>query len=276
MIISTKHLTLKKKSMALTSYKVSAPGSIMLMGEHAVLHGYAAIVCAIPHRVTITLTMREDNKIVIDSTTFGQYQTDINKIVIKKPYQFVLTAIQRFSKKIPCGLTLIIESDISHQMGLGSSSAVTVAIIGALKAWLDLSIDVFKASKEVVVKLQGKASGADVAASVYGGTLFYRAAPFAYEHLPYPPPLTLVYSGSKMPTPEVIAIVEANRIKNPNGFDSIFKAMENCTQRARIAIIEQDWQGLGKICNIAQDLMVAMGVSNPKLPLNLALYYRFY
>ena len=52
--------------------KASAPGSLMLMGEHAVLHGKKALVCAIDQRISVSLTPREDARISIVSA-LGEY-----------------------------------------------------------------------------------------------------------------------------------------------------------------------------------------------------------
>ena len=43
-------------------YTASAPGSLMLFGEHAVLHGHAALVAAVDRRVTVTLRPRRRRK----------------------------------------------------------------------------------------------------------------------------------------------------------------------------------------------------------------------
>jgi mevalonate kinase len=36
-------------------YKASAPGSLMLLGEYAVLHDYPALVCAIDKRISVII-----------------------------------------------------------------------------------------------------------------------------------------------------------------------------------------------------------------------------
>ena len=58
---------------------------------------------------------------------------------------------------------------------MGSSAAVTVGTVCVLEQWLSKSypkkIDLFRLSKKIVLKVQGKASGADVAASIYSGII---------------------------------------------------------------------------------------------------------
>ena len=61
-----------------TTYKFSAPGSIMLMGEHAVLRNQLAIVGAVDKRMTVTLTPHENNRIEIYSS-LGNYHTTLDK-----------------------------------------------------------------------------------------------------------------------------------------------------------------------------------------------------
>ena len=54
----------------------SAPGSSMLMGEHAVLRGYPALVFAINRRITANLKPRSDGQICIN-TSFGNFKSEI-------------------------------------------------------------------------------------------------------------------------------------------------------------------------------------------------------
>jgi ornithine carbamoyltransferase len=48
----------------------------MLLGEHAVLHGQRAMVCAIDRRITVTLTLRADRQIQIDATMMSHAKPD--------------------------------------------------------------------------------------------------------------------------------------------------------------------------------------------------------
>ena len=52
--------------MAQKSYSATAPGSLMLLGEHAVLAGKSALVCAVNKRMRITLTPNASQIVTIN------------------------------------------------------------------------------------------------------------------------------------------------------------------------------------------------------------------
>lgn len=254
------------------SYKISVPGSLMLFGEHAVLHGRQAIVCAIDKRITISLTPRSDRQIIINSA-LGDFKTDLDNIEIKRPFEFVLTAIKFYCSHYPykfaSGFELEIQSEFSHAIGFGSSAAVTVATLAVLYLWIfDELLDLKQLLVEGVVivnKVQGVASGADVAASVLGGIVAYRNSPLTTEKLSGSIPITAIYSGSKMPTAEVIAHVENLRLEHMEIFRFLFNAIDCCAEDAMETIKNQDLKSLGELMNINAGLQDAMGVSNAVL-----------
>jgi len=47
--------------------KASAPGKVILFGEHFVVYGVKAILCSINKRVTVTAEKTTDKKIFINS-----------------------------------------------------------------------------------------------------------------------------------------------------------------------------------------------------------------
>jgi mevalonate kinase len=259
-----------------SSYTASAPGSLMLLGEHAVLHGQLALVCAVNRRIQVTLIPRKDRTIRI-SSALGRYRMTMDEIKPSKTFRFVIAALRRFATTIPSGFDLRIDSEFSHRVGLGSSAAVTVATLAVLKrlvaspaeagvqaqrAWLQ---DLLKESVNVIRETQGLGSGADVAASVYGGVVLYRAPPIRAVKLKARYPLTVIYSGSKKPTVEVVRQVEKARITNPALFGAIFRLMGQSSRKAAAAIRRKNWKEVGAIMNFNQGLMAAIGVSNAKL-----------
>ena len=58
--------------------KSSAPGKVILFGEHFVVYGIKAILCAINKRVFVTAQTIDDEKIIIESN-IGDLKLDKNK-----------------------------------------------------------------------------------------------------------------------------------------------------------------------------------------------------
>lgn len=254
-------------------FKASAPGTLMLMGEHAVLRDKQAIVSAIDKRINVCLTPRFDQKVVIISS-LGKIERNLDNIVIEKPLQFVYASILSLREKLTQGFELTIHSEFSNELGLGSSAAVTVATLAVLLQWIEpaaLSIEDFKSkllllAKTVIQAVQGIGSGADVAASIYGGILLYQQnPPFVLKQFSASLPLVVVYSGFKTPTVQVVKQVDALREKNKTIFLALEEAMHECVREADLAIEGQDWGRLGELWKIQQGVMQAFGVSTDLL-----------
>ncbi len=250
-------------------YKVKVPGSLMLFGEHAVLHHKQAVVAAINHHIEITLIPRADNKIEIISSLLKSHLVALTKFTVTKPYDYVLTAIKQFLPKITCGFTLKIEANFPSTIGFGSSAAVTVATLAVLHWWLfrkkPEQKQLYRQAILVVHLVQGCGSGADVAASVFGGVIAYKIAPLEIKKIGDTMPLVAIYSGSKVATPKVIAIVENMRRRLPHIVASIYAAIDCCAKEAISAIKNNNWLCLGKIMDIHQGLHDALGVNNATL-----------
>jgi len=252
--------------MALKSFSVSAPGSIMLLGEHAVLHGYPALVCAINRRLRVTLTPRPDDQIHIHSDRLGEFIGSRSRIVLTTPFQFILASIQPFEYQLPSGFDLSIQSEFSATIGLGSSAAVTVTTLAVLQRWLTHTIDpdeIYSLGYKIIQTVQGIGSGADIAASVFGGLLYYRRDPFQIKTLPCFSPISLVYTGYKTPTPVVVEQVLKQAEKNPKKFNQLYRLISACVEAGTLAIQQENWMQLGEIFNQHYQLQCELGVSDP-------------
>ena len=114
----------------------SAPGSLMLLGEHAVLHGKRALVCAINRRITIRLSPVADRSVHVISA-LADYSSSLDELAEHPSLKFVLQAIRQHCDRIPSGFELKIDSEFSADIGFGSSAAVTVATHAALMRWIN-------------------------------------------------------------------------------------------------------------------------------------------
>lgn len=240
----------------------------MIMGEHAVLHGKTAIVAAIDQTITVKLTPRKDDKITLNSQLFGEYQTQLPISTIEKPYNFVLAVIQLYQNHFKSGLDLLIESDIDPQLGLGTSAAVTVSTLQCLAQWTQQSLTketCHQQAHTIIQQQQGQGSGADAAASCFGGILAYQMDPYQYIPLKYRPPMQLFYAGYKTPTADVIQFVRQRQQQFPQIYQTIYNTMDQCCQHAITAWQAQDWNTVAELMKIHQACQAALGTSDPHL-----------
>ena len=250
----------------------------MLLGEHAVLHGRRALVCAIDRRMTVSLTPLDQPVLRIDSE-LGQYEAPLDDLADHPDFRFVIDAVKQYPMEQ--GIELKIESEFSSDIGFGSSAAVTVATHAALMKYSgranspseplhrnDGSLgefappldEIFQRSLATIHRVQGRSSGADVAASVFGGVVAYRAEPLEITPLKESFPLTAVYSGSKMKTADVIRYLEERCALNPEYFEKIFDRMD-----VSVGEVISDFPSLGKKLIENQFLMEEMGLCNAAL-----------
>ena len=248
-------------------FKASAPGSLMILGEHAVLYGSSALVCAIDKRMTVSVEERQDQQIHLQSS-LGLYQTTISELQLVAPFQFVLATLQHFQSDMQVGCNIVIESQFSDKVGFASSAAVTVACVKVLTQFLQIEMDdmaLIRTARQIIRAVQGMGSGADVAACVLGGMVAFNADPFSAERLPYQHTLTAVYSGYKTPTTDVVQQVVARTALYPELMHAILHSIGHCATLGIAAARTKDWRQLGDVMSMQQGLMQALGVSNDLL-----------
>ena len=237
-------------------FSANAPGSIMLLGEHGVLHGGAAISASINQRITVTITPNTSNTISIESA-LGSFSCDKDNIPVVHPFTFILTALKPFS--FSSGFTLRITSEFSETVGLGSSAAVVVATLKCISAWQDLAWSQKKLLQEsisVIHAVQGLGSGADCAASVYEGVIYYKMQPCIVEKLPHKPTICLVYTGYKTKTADVIAFVATLYQQAPSLYNTLYQKINECAEQGKLCILKEDWKTLGDIFCQQQQIVV--------------------
>ena len=156
----------------------SAPGKIILFGEHFVVHGTKAILAAIDKRVTVTSSFTED-KIIKVNSELGTIEVPISSSheEVKsefRPFVYLANKMINSNQNVN-GLEITIDSDIPIGVGLGSSSACCVAaassIFGLFKEWS--SEEILKISIEGEKTIFPDTSGADCTVCTYGGMIEY-------------------------------------------------------------------------------------------------------
>lgn len=245
-----------------TQFTVSAPGSLMLMGEHAVLHGRPALCMAVHPRMKAVVHPRQDREIHITSD-LGELHTNLDALPESHNLNFVLECIR--STPPEKGWDLAITSDLSSQQGLGTSAAVTVVTLAALQRLSGHPFDPAELlihSRDIIRSVQGRGSGCDAAASVYGGIVRVEPDPFRVEPIHTTTDFLLAYVGYKTPTAEVISKVESLRQQHPALYEELFSAMETCVTACVEALRQGDWEQVGFLMNRHHGLQAALGTSD--------------
>ncbi|MBC6442539.1 MAG: hypothetical protein GDA53_05325 [Rhodobacteraceae bacterium] len=255
----------------------SAPGSAFIIGEHAVVYGHPAMVCAIEGRVKLHAAPRSDGMLSIRSDLAGPGRFRMKDLKPAGPYRFIRAALALFAAQLPGGVEVSVASDINPAVGLGSSAAVTIAALGAFARLAGGGTDgLHTRALRIVRTIQGRGSGADLAASLTGGLLAYRlpeemliAAPDRVRAemaaLPAPPALALGYCGYKMPTAEVLAKIAVARAGNRAFHDALYTRMGAGAAAAIAAARARDWQAFARALNAYQGMMEQLGVSDGTL-----------
>lgn len=222
--------------------KVSAPGKLMLLGEHAVVYGYPCIVTAISQRLEVSVSQVDD---------------------IPMDRRFVDAAIRAWGDGKDYSFS--IKSAFSGKYGFGSSSAVTVATLKAMRPTVENRV-LFETAYKIILDVQGVGSGFDVAAAIYGGTFYFVTAgkviePLAIKELP----LIVGYTGVKADTTTLIKQVAEKKEKYPERVDRIFRGIAKLVEEAKLRMLEGDWERVGKLMDFNQEYLRDLGVSSEKL-----------
>ena len=238
----------------------------MLLGEHAVLHGFRSVVCAIDRRIETTLTPLPESVLEIESA-MGSYSAPLLELSIADRFRFILAAVDSVRTNLKTGLRITIQAEFDAHVGFGSSAAVTVGVHAALVCHLTGHFrkrELFQLALNTGHQVQGCGSGADVAASVYGGTVGYTTDP-SFVPIAWVHPITAVYCGYKKPTPEVIEWVE-NRFKNDQEQLQLFyEQIHLCAEKGLRALLKKDEETLIQTLSVQQRVMEKMGLSTPEL-----------
>lgn len=232
---------------------VSVPGKVILMGDHAVVHGKPGLIAAVNRRLSVEVSEGKQKH--------PQYILHILKIVKDHFHLSTLPDIH---------VTII--SDIPAGYHLGSSAAVAVATVGATmyflkKIWNPIAINQLAYDAEKYIHITP--SGVDNTAITFGGFLWYRKElEFlrSFWQLPLKLPnalnhFSLIDTGTpKENTGEMVAFVKSQ----PN-LREFLDANEIQTKRVAIALKEGDEKTLIDALRKGERSLERIGVVSKKV-----------
>jgi len=259
--------------------EASAPGKMILFGEHSVVYGQPAIVLAIDRRARVQADKRSDEKIYIDADDLGfsgYFENDVYYAVRGKSWRGRnLAALNITTKKtmeylgVKSGVNLKVRSMIPIAVGLGSSAAICVATTAAVSTLFeaDLSNDqISKLSFEGEKIIHGTPSGVDNNVSTFGGVMRYaKDAGFERFNLERGMHFIIGNTRNKRSTRMMVEKVAQLKERNSSLMDNILSNMGNIAQTGLEALMARDLVTLGDLMNLNHGLLSGIGVSTLKL-----------
>lgn len=262
--------------------KTSAPGKLMLFGEHSVVFGHPCIVTAVDRRLSITIEENGEEVFILDAPDLGlraysKKISDLGNKDLPKEVSFIETCYKLFLEKYPQKKTIHVYSknEFKSSYGLGSSSASTVAFAKALSEFYSVPMNndqLFDLAYRTVLEVQGVASGFDIAAAIWGGTIYYitphgklsqekTVEPIKIKNLP----LTVGYTGVKADTATLVRMVQSLHKDNKRVINKVFRDITLLVEQAKKTIQQEDWQHLGLLMDENQALLRRLKVSSIEL-----------
>lgn len=253
----------------------TAPGKVILFGEHAVVYGQPAIAAPVSDvRATARIEEAEGGGVRIVAPDMGQ-EYRLADADSGDPLATAVRLVQQEASlaRLP-DLTITVTSDVPIASGLGSGAATAAALIRALARHLqreDLAQDglVSALTYEVEKIHHGTPSGIDnTVVALEKPVFFVRQQPhnridaFRVARALH---LLIGDTGRRSSTKEVVGDVRRQWQAQTRHFEELFAACGRISRAARSAIEAGDLPELGQLMRENHAILQQMTVSSPEL-----------
>ena len=232
----------------------SAPGKVILFGEHFVVYDKPAIVSAIGLRAYAEVE-RSSRGIILDGWT-GENPAIRASAYIAEELEY------------SGGINLRIWSSIPQSVGLGSSASVSVASAAAtsllLKGELDLEL-IMRAAHIGESLVHYRPSGIDTTIATYGGGGIYTRSK-GFKSMDFNLDEILISNtGKARRTGDLVKKVKEFKDAHGEEFEKILEDAEQIIWEAVDALKARDVESIGKLMLRNQELLRKVGVSSKEI-----------
>ncbi|BDZ43565.1 mevalonate kinase [Paraoerskovia sediminicola] len=244
----------------------SAHAKVILLGEHAVVHGRPAIALALPHlRVTVVATRTTGAATLRTEEYAGPLDRAPD---VLGP---LVTAARATSEHLGCspaGVDLAVRTGIPVGRGLGASAAAAHAIVDALVklhgSELDEEgrFDLVQVAERVA---HGRPSGLDARATRASGALLFRAGRSTPLPVALGTSLVVADTGVRGTTREAVADVAAFVERSPHRGSVLLDRLESLTLAGAEDLAQDRREALGGRMTAAHDMLSELGAGHPAL-----------
>jgi mevalonate kinase len=239
-------------------------GKVILLGEHAVVHGVPALAAALDLHARATASIG-----AIDRMRIAPWGVDVTTSdALSLARAFAAAIAERGGTRAPVEVDATIT--VPGGAGLGSSAALGVAVIRAIDALEGVTRDDEDTQRIALAwerVFHGNPSGIDTRMAIAGGIALYRRHPSegqrALERVVPRVPITLViaHSGDGASTRAMVESVARQKERDGARFEKALSAIDALVGNARRAIEAGDLRALGQLFDMNQSLLAAWMVS---------------
>jgi len=233
----------------------SAPGKVILFGEHFVVHGNPAIVSAIDLRARVEAVETDEEAISLEGFTGDNPASSAASYLAKK---------LGYRK----GLRLKISSQIPQSVGLGSSAAIAVASAAAtlhlIKGVIEYPL-LLEAAYEGERVAHYTPSGIDTSVAAFGGAGVYTRSEGYRKINMRLEELLIINTGKPRKTGDLVRRVREFSEAQPERFRELLEEAAGIAEEALRSLRKPDLETLGKLMNRNQELLRLVGVSSREI-----------
>ncbi|MBT8450671.1 MAG: mevalonate kinase [Deltaproteobacteria bacterium] len=239
-------------------------GKVILLGEHAVVHGCPAIAVGIERGVTAEATMAERNTLDLSPWGLSLEPDPLGR----EPLERAFAAALSLYPERPA-LQVSADVELPAGAGLGCSAAIGVAVLDAIDEALGIERSRAELAEAALVwerVFHGNPSGIDNAMSAIGGVALYRKGEPLQPLRPNKPlHLAIGYSGESSSTKEMVASVARQLADDPRRVNEAFEAIEVLVRNARLAIEAGDHISLGQLLDLNHSILCSLMLCTSRL-----------
>ncbi len=263
-------------------------GKIILFGEHVCVYGYPALAVGLSKGVIAQVAKSEEKSHVLVIPSQNLKVSLQGNCALAQVFQKIIRFFPTnlLANKPPCQITL--DPEIPIGAGLGSSAALSVAIIRALVQWYKLDWTSPKINEVAFAAesfFHGTPSGIDNTMATFGGFCYLRDAkrfPALTQcennyplgklmgsslQVQLPEPLRLVVMNTKKEreTKRLVANVRTLVEKSPEHYHSIMQEAGGLAKEGLTCLERGEKEKLGALLNRNQELLRELKVSSPQI-----------
>ena len=246
--------------------RFTAPGKIILFGEHAVVYGKPAIAIPVSGMRASAWSETGENGLTINALDIGK---KFNLKSEKNQFSVLAQSVLARTNQNEPNLTINLSSKLPQGSGMGSSAATSTAVCRALSGHLGVNLAeneiselVFDAEKVV----HGTPSGIDNTVVAYEMPVYFVKGekPVTFE------PgkkffLIIGDTGIEASTKETVSNVRKSWKNEPGLMNGYFDEIERITENGRIAIEEGNAEIVGEMMDENHELLNSIGVGHKEL-----------